>query len=167
MLEVWIGQVHLRQWRKKYQNRKLDLIKWYTGGNEPVGEYTFFYGKQNENRELGTGFFINDRIISGVKRMKFVSDRMPYTILKGRWCDIIILNVHAPTADKIDDMKERFYEELDQVFDKFPKYHMKILLRDFNAKVGSEDILKPTIGNEGVHEISINNGVRVVNFATS
>jgi hypothetical protein len=44
---------------------------------------------------------------------------------------------------------------------------MKILLGDFNAKVGREDILKPTIGNESLHEISNNNGVRVVNFATS
>jgi hypothetical protein len=31
-------------------------------------------------------------------------------------------------------MKGRFYEELERVFDKFPKYHMKILLADFNAK---------------------------------
>jgi hypothetical protein len=53
------------------------------------------------------------------------------------------------------------------VFDKFFKYHMKILLGDFNAKVGREDIFKPTIGNESLHEISNNNGIRVVNFATS
>jgi hypothetical protein len=44
---------------------------------------------------------------------------------------------------------------------------MKILLGDFNAKVGREDIFKPTIGNESLHEISIDNGVRLVNFATS
>jgi hypothetical protein len=44
---------------------------------------------------------------------------------------------------------------------------MKILLRDFNAKVGREDIFKPTIGNESLHEINNDNGVRVVNFATS
>jgi hypothetical protein len=37
-----------------------------------------------------------------------------------------VLNVHAPPEDKIDDIKDRFYEELEQVFDKFPKYHMKI-----------------------------------------
>jgi hypothetical protein len=43
---------------------------------------------------------------------------------------------------------------------------MKILL-DFNAKVGREDIFKPTIGNESLHEISNDNGVRLVNFATS
>jgi endonuclease/exonuclease/phosphatase family metal-dependent hydrolase len=51
--------------------------------------------------------------------------------------------------------------------DKSPKYHMKILLRDFNVKVGKEDIFKTTIGNESLHEISSDNGVRLVNFATS
>jgi hypothetical protein len=44
---------------------------------------------------------------------------------------------------------------------------MKILVGDFNAKVGREDIFKPTIGNESLHEINNDNGVRVVNFATS
>jgi hypothetical protein len=44
---------------------------------------------------------------------------------------------------------------------------MKILLGDFNAKVGMEYIFKPTIGNESLHEISNDNGVRVVNLATS
>jgi exonuclease III len=71
------------------------------------------------------------------------------------------------SKDKIDDVKNSFYDELERVFDKFPKYHMKILLGDFNAKIGKEDILKPTIGNESLHEISNDNGVRLVNFATS
>jgi endonuclease/exonuclease/phosphatase family metal-dependent hydrolase len=53
------------------------------------------------------------------------------------------------------------------VFDTFPKYHMKILLGDFNVKVGREDIFKLTIGNESLYEISNDNGVRLVNFATS
>jgi hypothetical protein len=75
--------------------------------------------------------------------------------------------VHAPTEDKIYDVKDRFYEELEHVFHKFPRYHMKILLEDFNAKVGREDIFKSTIGNESLHENSNDNGVRVVNFATS
>jgi hypothetical protein len=43
---------------------------------------------------------------------------------------------------------------------------MQILLGDFNVKVGREDILKPIIGNESLHEVSNDNGVRVVNFAT-
>jgi hypothetical protein len=44
---------------------------------------------------------------------------------------------------------------------------MKILLLDFKARVGREDIFKPIIGKESVHEGSNDNGVRVVNSATS
>jgi hypothetical protein len=44
---------------------------------------------------------------------------------------------------------------------------MKIRLGYFNAKVGKEDIFKPTIGNERLHEISNDNGVRLVNFSIS
>jgi len=48
--------------------------------------------------------------------------------------------------------KDSFYVELEQVFDHFPKYHMKMLLGDFNAKVEREDIFKPTIGQESLHQ---------------
>jgi len=44
---------------------------------------------------------------------------------------------------------------------------MKILLGDFNARVGREDILRPTIGNESLHQDNNDNFVRIVNFATS
>jgi hypothetical protein len=43
---------------------------------------------------------------------------------------------------------------------------MRILL-DFNAKIGKEDIFKPTLGNESLREINKDNGVRVVSFVTS
>jgi len=43
---------------------------------------------------------------------------------------------------------------------------MKIILRDFNAKVGREIIFEPTIRNEGLHQDSNDNGVRIVNVGT-
>ena len=48
----------------------------------------------------------------------------------------------------------------------FPKYHMKTLFGDFNAKVGRENIFKPTNGNESLHQGINDNGDRIVNFAT-
>jgi hypothetical protein len=77
------------------------------------------------------------------------------------------MNAHAPTEDKIYVMKGSFYKELEHVFDKFPKYHMKILLGDFNAKASREYIFKPTVGNDSLHEISNDNGITVVNVAIS
>jgi hypothetical protein len=92
---------------------------------------------------------------------------MSCIILRGRWCNIIVLNVQSPCEDKGDDVRDRFSEELGRVFDQFSRYDMKILLGDFNAKVGRENIFKSAIGNESLHEIRKDNGVRVVNFATS
>jgi hypothetical protein len=93
---------------------KLDLVgvqevRWVRGGTEPAGEHIFFYGRGNENHE---GFFIHKRIIAAVTRVEFISDRMSYIILRGCWYDITILNVHAPTEGKMDDVNDRFYEEL-------------------------------------------------------
>jgi hypothetical protein len=68
-------------------------FRWDRGGTEPAGEYTFFYGKGNKNNKLGTGFFIHRRNISAIKRVDFDIERMSYIILRGCWCNIIVLNV--------------------------------------------------------------------------
>jgi hypothetical protein len=72
---------------------------------------------------------------------------LPYITFKGRWYDIIILNVHTEREDKTDDKKGSCYEELQRVFERFPKYHMKLLLGDFNARISREHIFKPRIKN--------------------
>ena len=49
------------------------------------------------------------------------------------WCNIIVLNAYAQTEEKGDKSKENFHKQIQQVFECFPKHHMKILLGDFNA----------------------------------
>jgi len=83
-------------------------------------------------------------------------------VLRGRWCNIIVLNVLSTNEEKSDESKYSFYEELQQDFNRFPKYHVKIILADFGVKVGRENIFKLIIGNESLRQDSSNNGVRIV-----
>jgi hypothetical protein len=99
--------------------------------------------------------------MSAVKRVESVSGRMSYATLINPWFHIIVLKVHAPTEDTIDDVKGIVYEELEHAFDNLPKYHMTFLLREFNAKVGRKDLFKLAIGNESSHDNNNYNGIRL------
>jgi hypothetical protein len=87
-----------------------------------------------------------------------MSDMMCVT-LKVSWCDIV-RNVHAPTENETGSL----HEELERVVDQFPEHHIKNSLRSYKCDVGRESLFKPAIANESLHEISNDNGIRVVNF---
>jgi hypothetical protein len=100
----------------------LDLVgvqedRWDKWGSVRTGDYIFlFCGKWNRIHPLGSEFFVHHRIISAAKRVEFVSNRMSYIILRAHRCNIIVVNVHAPSEEKSDESKDSCCEELEQVF---------------------------------------------------
>jgi hypothetical protein len=70
-----------------------------------VQRIIFFFGKINYL--FRTGFFIHHRIVSEVKIVENVSDRMSRIVMIGGRCGFA-LNAHAPTANRNDDSKDTF-----------------------------------------------------------
>jgi hypothetical protein len=102
---------------------------------------------------------VHKRTTSEVKGVQVVSDGISYIKL-----GVPFIEHHVQTQDKINDVKDSLYEQLELIFNIFTKHHKKILIQDLIAKVG---IFKPTNGNENLNEIINDNGIRIVNFATS
>jgi hypothetical protein len=53
-------------------------VRWNRGVTVRAGDYIFFYRKGNENHQMGAGFFVHHRIVSAVKRVEFIRDRVSY-----------------------------------------------------------------------------------------
>ena len=66
-----------------------------------------------------------------------------------------------------DQKKEEFHNLLEQNLNQIANSYNKIILGDFNAKVGKENIYKPTTGNESLHNETNNNGIKMIQFAVS
>jgi len=89
------SSVSLMSVARELARYKLDLVgvqevRWDRGGSVRAGDY-FFLRKRNENHQLGNAFVYNTEHYQQL-RAEFVTDRTPYIVLRGRWCNIIVLN---------------------------------------------------------------------------
>jgi len=55
----------------------------------------FFLQKMKQHSSIRNLIFVHHRIESAFKGVEFVIYMMSYIVLRGRWCNIIVLNVHT------------------------------------------------------------------------
>ena len=107
-----------------------------------------------------------------VKAFNIINERIGCLRLKVKLFSRTLTNVHAPTCEKTKEIKEEFYNLLEQNMYKIHINHLarsdiRIILGDFNAKVGKQSIYKPTIDNENLHNETNNNGIKMIQFTIS
>lgn len=130
------------------------------------GHVVYFSGHETQHM-FGTGFIVGGNMNGRIINFDPINERLCVLRIRGKVCNTSIICAHAPTEDKDDSEKSRFYIRLELVYDALPKTDIKILLGDFNAKIGREEHYYQTIGNNSLHETSNDNGMRVIDFATT
>ena len=132
--------------------KKKDFSLYYSGTKEQLGQ-------------AGTGFILMGRIRNNVIGFEAINERLCKIRIKGKYTNVTLVNMYAPTEDKTDPAKEKFYEELQLVTDQTPKSDTILVLGDANAKLGKEDIYKEVSGKHTLHELSNWNGEMLLEFA--
>ena len=59
---------------------------------------------------------------------------------QGKPFNITVIQVYAPTSNAEEAEVERFYEDLQDLLELTPKRDVLFIIRDWNAKVGSQEI---------------------------
>jgi hypothetical protein len=82
--------------------------------------------------------------------------------IKGKFFSYSLICAHSPIEDK-----DPFYDELDEIYSECPRRDCKIIIGAMNAKVGNEDVYRSFIGKYSLHNKTRDNGMRLINFASS
>jgi hypothetical protein len=151
---------------------KLDITaiqetRWTGEGTINNKYYTIFYSCDRKRHMFGTGCIVNKRIKHLVTDFKVKTPRICKIRVRGLFFNYSLICVHAPTKEKDDHEKDNFYEDLNQIYEDWPKRDVRIIIGDLNAKISTEEMCRPIIGKCSLHNLSNNNGIRLINFACS
>ena len=82
--------------------------------------------------------------------------------IQGRPFNITVIQVYAPTTDAEEAETDHFYEDLQHLLELTPKKDVLLIIGDWNAKVGSQEI-KGTTGKFGL-AVQNEAGQRLIEF---
>jgi endonuclease/exonuclease/phosphatase family metal-dependent hydrolase len=142
----------LRNLDKVLQEYKVDItalqeIRWIVQGIVERRDSNIYYSCHKSKHEFGYGFIVSKKVKHLVIDFIPIDHRICTLIVKGRFNNLSLICAHAPTEEKKEDIK--------------------ILLGDFNAKVGSEDPESAVVGKYGLHKESNDNGLRLTGLANA
>jgi exonuclease III len=130
--------------------------------------HTLFYSRKEEGTtEFGVAFAVERNMKMNVLDFKAVEERICILRIETRFQNVSFINVHAPTEEKEEPEKEAFHQKVEEVFDSCPFKDIKIVLGDWNAKVGREEIYQGLTGKHSMHLNTNNNGQRLVYSAAA
>ena len=106
---------------------------------------------------------VNKRVRNAVLVCNLKNDRMISVHFQGKPFNITVIQAYAPTSNAEETEVEQFYEDLQDLLELTPKKDVLFIIRDWNAKVGSQE----TPGVTGKFGLGVWNeaGQRLIEFS--
>lgn len=145
----------------------LQKIRWTGAGQISIGEYIIYFKGMESRHHFCKGFAIHKYYDSRVTEFYSISERVNAVRIKTKPLDIFTINIHSHTENNEDNVKEFFYDDLTRICDNALGNTIKIIIRGANDKIRNESYYVPTIGLECAHDLSNDNGAKLISFAAS
>jgi len=142
-------------------------MRWIGSGSLKKRNCDIYYSCHAKHHIFGCGFVIGGKARQNVIGFTPYSERLAAIRIKGKFFNISLLCVHAPTNESDELVKDDFYDALDKAYRACPDHDAKIILGDFNAKIGREQQFVNIVGNHSLHNITTDNGFRLIDLAAS
>uniref|UniRef100_A0A670K960 Endonuclease/exonuclease/phosphatase domain-containing protein n=1 Tax=Podarcis muralis TaxID=64176 RepID=A0A670K960_PODMU len=137
-------------------------LKWTGMGEFSSDDYHIYYCGQETRKRNGVALIVNKRVVKAVLGCNLKNDRMISIRIQGRPFNITVIQVYAPTTGAEEAEIEQFYEDLQDLIEVTPKKDVLLIIGDWNAKVGKQEI-KGTTGKFGLGDQN-EAGQRLIEF---
>ena len=102
-------------------------------------DHYIYYCGQESLRGNGIAIIVNKRVQNAVLGCNLKNNRMISVHFQGKPFNITVIQVYAPTSNAEEAEVERFYDNLQELLELTPKKDVLFIIRDWNAKVGSQE----------------------------
>ena len=139
----------------------LSETRWTEAGTQRLtsGETILYSGHEGDNapHTAGVGIMLTEEANRALLRWEAHGPRIITASFRTKKRNIMlnVIQCYAPTNDKDEEIKERFYRELQATMDRTNRKDITILMGDLNAKVGAE--------NMGYEEVMGKHGIGLMN----
>ena len=127
-------------------------LKWTGMGEFNSDDHYLYYSRQQSLRRNGVAIKVNKRVQNAVLECNLKKDRMISVCFQGKPFNITVIQAYAPTGNAEEAEVDQSYEDLEDLLELTPKKDVLFIIGDWNAKVGSQEILGVKFGLEVQNE---------------
>ena len=140
----------------------ISKLKWTGMGEFHSDDHYIYYCGQESLRRNGVAIIVNKKVQNVLLGCSLKNDRMISVHFQGKPFTITVIQVYAPTSNAEEAEVEWFYEDLQDLLKLTPPKNALFIIGDWNAKVGSQEIL----GVTGKFGLGVQNkaGQRLIEF---
>lgn len=98
--------------------------------------------KGRRQQRIWSRLIVNKNLKSKIIDFRLINERICILKMKAKFRNIILINIYCPMDDKNEDIKEAFYQHIEQAYDSTPRNDIMIIGDMNQSRLGKKRNIK-------------------------